>query len=342
MKILIIGPSWVGDMVMSQSLYITLKQLYPNAIIDVLAPAWCKPILERMPQIHQAIEMPIGHRSVDLRGRWRIGRELAKQHYTHAYILPNSAKSALIPLFAQIAKRIGWKGEFRYGLLNDLRPDKRVFQYMVERYVALAYDGSTMRQHVSLEACPQPALSVDVKNLDTVRQKLGLTESRAIIGMCPGAEFGPAKRWPDRYYAEVAQAVIDSGHQVWLFGSAKDHPTTQAIRNALSTEAQLSCFDLSGKTSLNEAVDLLSACNTVISNDSGLMHIAAAVGCQIVAIYGSTSPNYTPPLSNKVAIVHNDVDCRPCFKRECPLGHMDCLNKLPTEQVLKAINEFSQ
>jgi heptosyltransferase II len=342
MKILIIGPSWVGDMVMSQSLYITLKQLYPNAIIDVLAPAWCKPILERMPQIHQAIEMPIGHRSVDLRGRWRIGRELAKQHYTHAYILPNSAKSALIPLFAQIAKRIGWKGEFRYGLLNDLRPDKRVFQYMVERYVALAYDGSTMRQHVSLEACPQPALSVDVKNLDTVRQKLGLTESRAIIGMCPGAEFGPAKRWPDRYYAEVAQAVIDSGHQVWLFGSAKDHPTTQAIRNALSTEAQLSCFDLSGKTSLNEAVDLLSACNTVISNDSGLMHVAAAVGCQIVAIYGSTSPSYTPPLSNKVAIVHNDVDCRPCFKRECPLGHMDCLNKLPTEQVLKAINEFSQ
>jgi heptosyltransferase-2 len=334
MKILIIGPSWVGDMVMSQSLYITLKQHNPDAVIDVLAPAWCKPILERMPQIHRAIDMPIGHRSLDLKGRWRIGRELAKQHYTHAYILPNSAKSALIPLFAQIAKRIGWKGEFRYGLLNDLRPDKRVFQYMVERYVALAYSGTRMRQQVSLETCPQPALKVDLENLAAVRQKLSLTESRTIVGMCPGAEFGPAKRWPDRYYAQVAQTLIDAGNQVWLFGSSKDSNTTQAIAMALTTDAQQHCFDLSGKTSLNEAVDLLSACDTVISNDSGLMHIAAAVNCNIVAIYGSTSPSYTPPLSSQVAVVHNDVDCRPCFKRECPLGHMDCLNQLPPSQVL--------
>lgn len=340
MKILIIGPSWVGDMVMSQSLYSTLKQRYPDACIDVLAPAWCKPILERMPEVDGTIEMPIGHGAFNLAGRWALGRELKRNQYTHAYVLPNSAKSALIPLFAGISSRTGWKGEFRYGLLNDLRPDKRIFQYMVERYVALAHSKTTMRAEVALENCPRPALTVDDEAQRAARKRLNLLSDRPVIGLCPGAEFGPAKRWPDRYYAEVARYVIDKGFQVWLFGSAKDHPVTTLIQQALSSEQQAYCANLAGETSLIEAVDLLAACHTVVSNDSGLMHVSAAVGCNIVAVYGSSSPKYTPPLTDKLAMVHKDIECRPCFKRECPLGHMDCLNSLLPSRVIEALNLF--
>ncbi|ELH5151902.1 lipopolysaccharide heptosyltransferase II [Vibrio cholerae] len=340
MKLLIVGPSWVGDMVMSQSLYQRLKQLHPNAQIDVLAPAWCKPILERMPEVNQAIEMTIGHGAFNLLGRRAIGHELRDKHYTQAYVLPNSAKSALIPVFAKIPRRTGWKGEFRYGLLNDLRPDKRVFQYMVERYVALAHPKETMRADVALEHCPRPKLTVDHTAQQTARQRLGLDSTRPIIGLCPGAEFGPAKRWPNHYYAEVARYVIEKGFQVWLFGSAKDHPVTTQIQQALSSEQQAYCANLAGETSLIEAVDLLAACHTVVSNDSGLMHVSAAVGCNIVAIYGSSSPKYTPPLTDKLAMVHTDIECRPCFKRECPLGHMDCLNSLLPSRVIEALNLF--
>lgn len=340
MKILIIGPSWVGDMVMSQSLYTTLKQNYPVATIDVLAPAWCKPILERMPEINCAIEMPIGHGAFNLAGRWALAKELKRNGYTHAYVLPNSAKSALIPLFAGIPYRTGWKGEFRYGLLNDLRPNRKVFQFMVERYVALAYSKESMLSEVQLETCPRPSLLIDSKVQQYSMSRLGLSTLKPIIGLCPGAEFGPAKRWPDKYYAEVANALIQKGQQIWLFGSAKDKVVTSAIRNALPKELQNSCFDLAGETSLIEAVDLLAACHTVICNDSGLMHVSAAVGCNIVAIYGSSSPKYTPPLADNVEIIHTDIECRPCFKRECPLKHLDCLNKLSPGLVMAAVNKF--
>lgn len=338
MKILVIGPSWVGDMVMSQSLYKALKQKHPHATIDVLAPAWCEPILARMPEVNRSIEMPIGHGAFDIKGRWKIGRGLKSQGYTHAFVLPNSAKSALIPLFAGIPQRIGWKGEMRYGLLTDLRPDKRLFQYYVERFVALASDKKSMKQEVKLESCPRPALRVDTQAQANTFIKFGLSNERTIVGMCPGAEFGPAKRWPDKHYAEVAEHAIQQGQQVWLFGSGKDREVTEKIRDALTKEAQSHCYNLAGSTSLIEAVDLLAACDTVVSNDSGLMHISAAVGANVIAVYGSSSPDYTPPLTDKLTIVHTNIECRPCFKRECPLGHMNCLNQLGSEQVIKHLN----
>ncbi|WP_076589017.1 lipopolysaccharide heptosyltransferase II [Vibrio ostreicida] len=340
MKILIIGPSWVGDMVMSQSLYTTLKRQHPSAKIDVLAPAWCKPILERMPEVNQALEMPMGHGEFNLLGRRSLGKALAKSGYTQAYVLPNSAKSALIPWFAGIPIRTGWKGEFRYGLLTDLRTDKRMFQYMVERYVALASENNAMQSNVSLAQCPRPQLRVDKALQEKVCQRLQLSLKPPIVGLCPGAEFGPAKRWPDAHYAELAKYLINKGQQVWLFGSVKDKQVTEKIRSALTPSQQKACFNLAGETTLVEAVDLLAACHTVISNDSGLMHVSAAVGCNIIAIYGSSSPKYTPPLTEQLAMVHNDVECRPCFKRECPLGHQDCLNKLMPTQVISAVEKF--
>ncbi|PSW19283.1 lipopolysaccharide heptosyltransferase II [Photobacterium sanctipauli] len=341
LKILVIGPSWVGDMVMSQCLYKTLKQQHPNASIDVLAPAWCKPIIERMPEVSNAIEMPIGHGAFNLKGRYQLGKQLKANDYKLAYILPNSAKSALIPLFAGIPTRIGWKGETRYGLLNDLRANKKDFGLMIERYCALAYPKSEMKSSASLPPLPKPKLTIDSVNQRDAMTRLKLEADRPIIGLCPGAEFGPAKRWPEQYYAQVAEEMIEQGYQVWLFGSAKDHPVTQAIRDSLPSGKQHACHNLAGQTNLIEAVDLLAACETVVSNDSGLMHVAAAVGCKVVAIYGSTSPDYTPPLSNQVAIVHIDIDCRPCFKRECPLGHLKCLNTLPPKQVIEAIHSLN-
>ncbi|MGY2575673.1 lipopolysaccharide heptosyltransferase II [Vibrio sp. C8] len=338
MKILVIGPSWVGDMVMSQSLYKTLKQHYPDSELHVLAPAWCRPILSRMPEVDKTIDMPLGHGTFDLKSRYKLGKSLRSEAYTHAYVLPNSAKSALIPLFAKIPNRTGWKGEFRYGLLNDLRPDKKVFQFMVERYVALAFDKQLMESFVKFENCPIPELSIDAASQNNVMNRLGLDSTRPIFGLCPGAEFGPAKRWPDKYYAETAKYIIENGGQVWTFGSAKDREVTQSIRNTLSSPLQEFCFDLAGETSLVEAVDLLALCKAVITNDSGLMHVSASVGAHVIAIYGSSSPSYTPPLTKKLDILNTNISCRPCFKRECPLGHLECLTKLYPEQVIKKLD----
>ncbi|WP_019616004.1 lipopolysaccharide heptosyltransferase II [Psychromonas ossibalaenae] len=343
MKILIISPSWVGDMVMTQSLYITLKEQYPECSIDALAPKWCLPILEKMPQINQAIEMPLGHGDLDFKVRYQLGKSLRNKSYDIAYILPNSAKSALIPFFAKIPKRIGWKGEMRYGLLNDLRNNKKSFQYMVERYVSLAFPKDKMTGSGCLgdiHSLPKPKLAINEQIRNSILGKFNLSLAPKIIGLCPGAEFGPAKRWPEEHYGTIAQELIKQGYQVWLFGSVKDRATTDKIAYLVNDADQHKVVNLAGNTTLNEAVDLLSCCHTVVSNDSGLMHVAAAVGCNIVGIYGSSSPQYTPPLSNHVEIVHTDIECRPCFKKECPYQHLKCLKDLKPNTVMDCIQNF--
>ena len=337
-RILIIGPSWVGDMVMSQSLYITLKQQHPDALIDVMAPAWCKPILERMPEVNRALELPFGHGEFQFFARRQLGLSLRGQ-YDHAYVLPNSAKSALIAWFAGIPVRTGWKGEMRYGLLNDLRNNKKQFQYMTERYVALAFDKVTMTGSDALgglDKLPRPKLTITPEQQQATAAKFSLSLGNT-VGLCPGAEFGPAKQWPTTHYAQVATYLLQQGKQVWLFGSAKDSVTTQQIIELIPAELRANTADLAGKTSLIEAVDLLSCCQTVISNDSGLMHVAGAAGCQVIGVYGSTSPHYTPPLAEKSAIVHTEIECRPCFKRQCPYGHLKCLTDLAPQQVITAL-----
>lgn len=336
-KYLIIGPSWVGDMVMSQSLYITLKKQRPDMELHVMAPRWCLPLLARMPQVDQAIEMPLGHGDFKLAARWKLGRELKQNQYTQAIVLPNSLKSALIPFFAGIKKRTGWKGESRFGLLNDLRSNKNTFPLMVRRYIALAFPRQQMRAAKDIQEIPYPALLVDKAQQQTAIARLGINLDKPVLGLCPGAEFGPSKRWPEAHYAAIAKQWIADGGEVWVFGSQKDQPVANTIRQYLPEGLQTHCRLLAGNTSLTEAIDLLAACTTVVSNDSGLMHIAAAVNTPLVAVYGSTSPGYTPPLSQKVQIVHTDIECRPCFKRECPYGHLKCLRELQPNQVWQAL-----
>lgn len=341
MKILIIGPSWVGDMVMSQSLYISLKALYPNATIDVLAPAWCCPLLERMPDVNQVIVMPLGHGELKLGIRFKLARKLAREGYDWAIVQPNSLKSALIPVFAGIKKRTGWKGETRYGFLNDIRSNKNDFPLMVERYDALAYPKTMMRSHKDIPNIPYPKLMVDEYNQRKALQQLNLNTTKKILTLCPGAEFGPSKRWPDYHYAAVAKYMIELDWQVWIFGSKKDTEVGDAIKQQLPEQQQASCFNLAGTTTLHQAIDLIALSNIVVTNDSGLMHVAAAVERPLVAVYGSTSPEYTPPLAQKIATEWNEnIDCRPCFKRVCPLGHNKCMTKLYPEQVIAAITRL--
>lgn len=334
-RILIVGPAWVGDMVMAQPLMMLLKQRYPAVLIDVLAPDWSRPLLERMPEVHQAISMPIAHGELALAKRKAIALTLKANRYDQAIVLPNSFKSALIPWWAKIVKRTGWLREMRGLLLTDGRSlDKQQYPLMIERFMALGLEPGA--------AIPtpyfHPHFKVAADNVLTARTKFSLTNTDSkILALCPGAEFGPAKRWPDEYYAEVANQWLDKGWQVWLFGSKNDIPVCEQIHQATAGR----CISLAGKTSLAEAIDLLSQANAVVTNDSGLMHIAAALGKPIVAVYGSTDPSFTPPLAEQVKIVRLGLDCSPCFKRECPLQHLNCLKQLQPAQVMSALEQLT-
>jgi heptosyltransferase-2 len=326
-SLLIVGPSWVGDMVMSQSLFRLLKMRDPHCRIDVLAPPWSAPILQCMPEVDGIIAKPIGHGELALRRRWRLGRELRTAGYTRAIVLPNSFKSALVPYFAGIERRTGWRGEWRYGLLNDVRVlDADALPLMVQRFVALALaPGEALPNPV-----PAPQLSADPEAAAATASEFGIEVQRPLLALCPGAEFGAAKRWPQEHFAALAKPYLARGWQLALLGSNKDAPVTAAIAAQLPAG---DVFDLAGRTSLAQAVDCLALASAVVSNDSGLMHIAAALDRPTVVVYGATSPGFTPPLSANAAWVASDIDCAPCFQRECPLGHHRCMRDTTPQQV---------
>jgi heptosyltransferase-2 len=337
MKILVIGPAWVGDMVIAQSLFKSLKLSFPESSIDVIAPDWTRALLNRMPEVNQALSLPFKHGEFNIVKRIQLGVSLRKNNYTHAYVLPNSWKSALIPFFANIPHRIGFRGEMRWGLLNHvITLDKQKLPLMMDRFLALNLKPTATNDKKLF----LPRLNIEHQNTQIITHKFNLTLSphQKIIALSPGAEFGSSKRWPEKYYADIAQYFIDKNCPVWLMGSQKDKTVTQTI-NALT---QNKCQDFAGLTTLDEAIDLISFTQLVITNDSGLMHIAAALDKHIIAIYGSTSPGFTPPLSEKAQslfIDPKDLTCRPCFQRECPLGHHKCMNDLTPEIVLKAIEK---
>lgn len=329
-RCLVVGPSWVGDMVMAQSLFLALRKRFPQLQIDVLAPQWSKPILAAMPQVHTALEMPLTHGELGLGKRYQLGKSLRANAYDWAIVLPASLKAALVPFWAGIPLRTGYKGEMRYGLLNDIRPlDKAVLTMTVQRFVALGLPADALLPP-EIEA---PSLEVADEQREAVRQKY-LQGGGKILALCPGAEYGGAKRWPAEYYAAVACHYLAQGGQVILLGSGKDAPVTAEIATAAVSPA---CLDLAGKTSLQEVLALLSLADKVVSNDSGLMHVAAAVGTPVIALYGSSDPTYTPPLSATAQILHLGLECSPCFKRECPLGHLDCLKKILPEHVISLL-----
>ncbi|MGE3920455.1 MAG: lipopolysaccharide heptosyltransferase II [Gammaproteobacteria bacterium] len=333
-KILVVGPAWVGDMVMAQTLFKLIKQQTPEVTIDVLASDWSRPLLERMPEVNEALSLPIQHKQLALGIRYKVAKALRNKGYDQAILLPNSFKSALVPFWAKIPKRTSWLGEFRFGLSNDIRYlNKTKLPLMIERFMALG-----LPANVELpKDLPKPSLQVSADLVREAVEKHQLyPDSKPILAMCPGAEFGPAKRWPSHHYAEVAREKLASGWQVWLFGSPNDRVVTDEIQTACEGQ----CINLTGKTNLAEAIDLLSLASAVVCNDSGLMHIAAALERPLVVVYGSTSPKFTPPLADQVKILSLNLSCSPCFKRICPLEHNKCLTDLKPKQVLSAMMEL--
>ena len=329
-RILVVAPSWIGDTIMAQPLFQRLAQQHPNLEIDALAPPWVAPLLARMPEVTRVIDSPFRHGGLDWTTRRRIGEQLRGNAYDQASVLPNSWKSALVPFHAGIGKRTGYRGEGRYFLLNDIHHlDKARHPELVQRYAALAgpLDGS------KLEARLQSSREQQLAALTTH----GLAADAQPVIFCPGAEYGPAKRWPSEYYAELARRYGTAEHPVLLLGSPKDAP----VGDEIVAQSKGAARNLAGKTSLFEAIDLLAAARLVVSNDSGLMHVAAALQRPQVALYGSSSPGYTPPMNARARIVSLGIECSPCFERICPLGHFKCMRDMKPETVAAAAEQVT-
>jgi heptosyltransferase-2 len=329
-RILVIAPSWIGDAVLSHSLLARLTRRAPAPPIDVFAPSWVLPVYRRMPEVADTIENPFRHGQLALGARYQLGRKLARRGYASAYVLPNSLKSALVPWFAGIPSRVGYKGELRFGLLTDRRHlDKQALPLMVERFAWLAQPADTDLGRPLVN----PRLRVDAEETVATLERHDLPMQARVACFCPGAEYGSAKRWPTRHFASLAKELADRGFTVWLLGSAADKPVGDEIVHASGGVAKNLC----GSTSLDDAIILLSAAELVVTNDSGLMHVAAALDRPTVAVYGSSSPAFTPPLCERARVVKLDLPCSPCFARTCPLKHFDCMQKLGPEKVIETI-----
>lgn len=332
-SLLVITPSRVGDMVMAQSLFKVLKAQHPERTIDVLAPDLMLPLLERMPEVRNVLDMPIGHGELKLGVLRRLGISLRDSHYDQAIVLSDSLTAALIPYWARIPLRTGYSGGLRHWLLNDCRRvDAQRLPMTAQRIVALGLpDGATLSGPI-----PSPGLMSDEGRRHATAERLGVcNQYKPVLALCPGAESWPAKQWPEEGYTRVARHWLDQGWHVWLFGSGNDRPVCERI-NTLTGDG---CHNLAGRTSLGEAIDLLAMAAFVVTNDSGLMHAAAALQRPMVAIFGSSDPGCAPPLSETAQVERLELDCSPCCKRECPLGHLKCLRDISAERIITAMDE---
>lgn len=317
---LVVAPQWIGDAVMTEPLLRRLAARGERLTVGALP--WVAPVYRAMPQVDEVIELPFQHGGLQLRARRGLAKSMHGR-FDSAYVLPNSLKSALLPFLAAIPRRIGYLGEARVGLLTHRLRNPKDKPPMVAFYSALSGEPG-VEQDV-------PRLSVPDAQVDAVLQQHGLARGGYVV-MAPGAEYGPAKRWP--HFAALA-ALLD--RPVVLLGSAKEAHDCAAI----CAQAPRQCRNVAGRTSLMEAFALIAAAGHVVSNDSGLMHVAAAFGVPQVALFGSSSPLHTPPLNSRAQVVWlkqdpgytPPLDCAPCFERECPLGHFRCLNDVSAERI---------
>lgn len=326
LRSLVIAPQWIGDAVMTEPLMRRLAARGERLTVGALP--WVAPVYRAMPQVAEVIEFPFQHGGLQFKARRRIAQEL-EGRFEAAYVLPNSLKSALLPFLASIPRRVGYLGEARVGLLTHRLKNPKNKPPMVAFYSALSGEAG-------VEA-DRPRLQVAPAAIDAALEAQGLARGGYHV-FAPGAEFGPAKRWPTTHFAALAQSL---GHPVVLLGSGKESPLAEEIAAA----APGCCNNLAGKTSLADALALIAAARSVVSNDSGLMHVAAALGVPQAAVFGSSSPLHTPPLNARAEVLwlkqeaayQPPLDCAPCFERECPLGHTRCLNDLDAARVLAAL-----
>jgi len=339
-SILIIAPNWIGDAVSTQPLLANLKVLYPDSKIDVLASNWVAPIYRACSEVHQVIEAKFEHKKLQWSLRKQLAKEIEAKNYQASFVLPNSFKSALIPWLANIPFRIGYRGEMRFSLINLAldNPSKVNRPPMVEHYLALS---QLLKDDESIPLDKLvPKLNVSAAAKQQIEQKLqgANINSGSIYARCPGAEYGPSKRWPTEHFAVLAQQLItqNSNNQIILLGSKSDYSLAQEITSQAQQASNI--HNWCGNTSLDEAIALIGMSKAVVSNDSGLMHIAAALQTPQVAIFGSSDPAHTPPLSDKAKVIWLNMPCSPCHKRICPLGHLRCLKDILPQQVLATLN----
>ncbi len=343
MRSLVVAPQWIGDSVLCEPLLRRLAERGER--ISVGALPWVAPAFRAMACVSEVLEWPFQHGRLDLALRWRLGRSLAGR-FERAYVLPNAIKAALLPAFAGIPLRIGYQGEGRAGLLNRRLPNPPGRPAMVGFYAALAdlaaaggggsgADLTAPQAHGSLDDTPR--LQASAPGLAALRARLDLPAGPYRV-FAPGAEYGPAKCWPASHYAQLAQGLIERDHlPVLLLGSPREAALCEAIAQALPVGQRGACRVLAGRTTLSEAIELIGGARTVVSNDSGLMHIAAAFGVEQVALFGSTSPLHTPPLNARARVLwlkdELGLDCMPCFERQCRYGHTRCLADVAPERV---------
>ncbi len=331
-RTLVISPNWIGDAVMAQPLLQLLKRAHPGRPIDVLAPPSVAPVWRAMKEVDSVLETPFRHGPLQLGERWKYGRLLRQKGYADAYVLPNTLKYALLPMFAGIPLRVGYKGEMRFGLINRMHRDDVPPRPMVPFYAALAgAPDAPLRSDV-----PRPAMQVDGATINAVCVRVGIERARPLVVFAPGAEFGAAKRWPARHFAALAQAVMAQhpGAQIGLLGSPKDKPACDEI---IAITGAAGMFNLAGVTKLDEAIALIAGAGAVVANDSGLLHIASALNRPVIGLYGPTDPDHAPPFSDLAAAISLRLGCAPCKQRECPLGHHDCMEKLDAAQVWQTL-----
>jgi heptosyltransferase II len=327
-RILVVAPAWVGDLVMADAVLQLLARRDGPPEIHVLAPPATAPLAPRLSHVTEVHTLGVGHGELGLGRRRALARKF-RGVFDQAIVLPNTWKSALVPWLAGIPRRTGWLGEARVGVLNDHRRlDAARYPLMIERFMALALpEGAELPRPY-----PTPSLRLDAARREALVDQFGLSGSGPVLALCPGAEYGEAKRWPAAHYAAVARDALARGGRVWVFGS----PAESALGDSIAAAAP-GTISVAGRTSLTDAADLLSAADHVVCNDSGLMHVAGAVGVPVIAVYGSTSPAFTPPLGAASQVLSLDLACSPCFQRRCPLGHLRCLRDLGPERVVEAL-----
>ena len=333
-RTLVISPNWIGDAVMAQPLLRLLRAAHPERPIDVLAPPAVSPVWRQMAEVDEVLETPFRHGALQLGERWKYARLLRRRGYADAYVLPNTIKYALIPWLAGIQRRVGYKGESRHGLINVMHFDETPPRPMTAFYAALAAPRVTVQGPALRAALPRPRMAASAAQIAAACARAGIDEARPLVAFAPGAEFGGAKRWPARHFAGLAQALLarDPATQIALLGSPKDKEACAEVVAMAGLPAQ-AMFNLAGATSLAEAIALIARAAAVVSNDSGLLHIASALNRPVVALYGPTDPDHAPPFSDLAASISLRLDCAPCKQRECPLGHQDCMVKMTPDLV---------
>lgn len=328
-RILVVGPAWIGDMIMAQSLFKLLRQRLPGAEIDVLAPKTTAQLLTRMPEVNQAVIMDIPHGKLDWRQRYKTARRLRRQGYDQAIVLQRSAKAALVPWLAGIPVRTGYRGEMRLGLINDIRVlDRQRHPLKAQHYALLGLAGPES----ILASLPYPGLTLDTDNQQDLVAQLNLDLQRPVVGFAPGAAYGSAKAWPARHYAELAARLDRAGWACWVFGSQADRDLARQIMQA----APLHGVNLAERTRLTDIADLAALTRCFVGNDTGVTHLASATAPAVVGLYGSTDPDYAPPLAATSQRLWLGLGCAPCRQRECPLGHHACMEDLSVDDVFTA------